>query len=133
MGLVFADIILKNPRLPDLRPMEVNALVDSGAFMLCIPEHVAVQLKLEKLEEREVILANGKKDTVPYVGPLQVSFENRNAFVGAMVMGEQTLMGAIPMEDMDLVVSPKAGTLMVNPNSPNIPMGYAVGVKKATE
>jgi hypothetical protein len=35
-------------------------------------------------------------------------------------MGDQVLLGAIPMEDMDLVVLPKERILDVNPNSPNI-------------
>jgi hypothetical protein len=35
-------------------------------------------------------------------------------------MGDQVLLGAIPMEDMDLVILPKERTLDVNPVSPNI-------------
>jgi hypothetical protein len=34
-------------------------------------------------------------------------------------MGDQVLLGAIPMEDMDLII-PKTRTLDVNPDSPNI-------------
>jgi hypothetical protein len=43
---------------------------------------------------------------VPYVGPIEVRFKNRVGFAGALVMGDQVLLGAIPMEDMDLVVIP---------------------------
>ena len=39
---------------------------------------------------------------------------------GAIVMGEQALLGAIPIEDMDLVVVPKTREVIVNPDSPNI-------------
>jgi hypothetical protein len=35
-------------------------------------------------------------------------------------MCDQVLLGAIPMEDMDLVIVPKTRTLDVNPDSPNI-------------
>lgn len=35
-------------------------------------------------------------------------------------MGDQVLFGAIPMEDMDLVLIPKTRTPDVNPASPNI-------------
>jgi hypothetical protein len=35
-------------------------------------------------------------------------------------MGDQVLLGAIPMEDMDLVVLPKQRRLDVNPVSPNV-------------
>ncbi len=35
-------------------------------------------------------------------------------------MGDQVLLGAIPMEDMDLIVIPKTRNLDVNPDTPNI-------------
>ena len=120
MGLVSARITLKNPGQRDLEPLEVEALVDSGAVHLCIPEHVHIQLKLEKISEKEVTLADGGKKLVPYVGPIEIRFKNRVGFAGALVMGDQTLLGAIPMEDMDLVVLPKTRVLDVNPNSPNV-------------
>jgi hypothetical protein len=41
-------------------------------------------------------------------------------FAGALVMGDQVLLGAIPMEDMDLVVIPAERKLAVNPRNPNI-------------
>ena len=56
MGYVFAEIELKNPRLPELNPITVQARVDTGALMLCIPEHIALQLKLESNNQREVTL-----------------------------------------------------------------------------
>jgi hypothetical protein len=40
-------------------------------------------------------------------------------------MGDEPLMGAIPLEDMDLVVSPNRQSVDVNPASPNIPMSLA--------
>jgi len=42
MGHAFADIELSNPREPALKSISVKALVDTGALMLCIPEHVVV-------------------------------------------------------------------------------------------
>src|SRR5438046_2038105 len=104
MGYVQADITLVNPREPTLAPMPVRALVDTGALWLCIPQHVQLQLKLEQAEEREITLATGLKQTVPYVGPVEVRFANRRCFVGALVLGDEVLLGAVPMEDMDLVV-----------------------------
>jgi clan AA aspartic protease len=121
MGLVYADIELINPKEQTLRPMKINALVDTGAITLCIPEHIVLQLKLEALEQREVTTADGKKRLVPYVGPVQIRFENRNCFTGALVLGDSVLLGAVPLEDMDLVINPRLQTITVNPESPNIP------------
>ena len=125
MGLVTAKLQLKNPRLPDLEPVDVDVLVDTGAVNLCITEHIQRQLKLEVHEEREVILADGSTLIVPYVGPIQVRFKNRSGFTGALVLGNQVLLGAIPMEDLDLVVIPRTQTLDVNPDSPNIATSFA--------
>ena len=120
MGLVNGRLLLKNPRLPDLAPVDVVALADSGALHLCIPEHVQIQLELEAIDNKEVTLADGTKKLVPYVGPIELRFKNRVGFSGALVMGDEILLGAIPMEDMDIVIAPKTRTLDVNPDSPNV-------------
>ena len=75
----------------------------------------SVQLKLSAIEEREVITADGSAHLVPYVGPIQVKFENRTCFTGALVFGDTVLMGAVPLEDMDLVIQPREQKLSVNP------------------
>jgi clan AA aspartic protease len=121
MGMVTAPIELANPRNPSLLPLAVSALVDTGAMTLCIPEHVAVQLELPEIEKREVTTADERSHVVPYVGPVQIRFQNRTCFTGALVIGESVLLGAVPMEDMDLVVSPSRQTITVNPKSPNLP------------
>lgn len=125
MGLVFAQIKMSNPVATNNKPLDVECMVDSGATYLCIPEHICFQLGLNELQKREVTLADGSHKLVPYVGPLKLEFENRMCFVGAMVIGDQCLLGAIPMEDMDLVIHPKLLKLSVNPASPNIASGMA--------
>ena len=121
MGLIYADIELSNPKDGSLKPMTVKAPVDTGAMTLCIPQHIAVQLGLQEMEKREVTTADERSHVVPYVGPVQIKFEHRTCFTGALVIGDSVLMGAVPMEDMDLVISPSAQTVIVNPKSPNIP------------
>lgn len=123
MGLVYANILLFNPVKTELNPIDTRCLVDIGSTYLVIPEHVATQLQLAPLETREATTVDGKSHSVPYVGPLKVTFENRSCFVGAIVMGNEVLLGAVPIEDMDLVVQPKLLKLSVNPESPNIPRG----------
>jgi clan AA aspartic protease len=120
MGLVKAKLVLKNPRKPELQPVEVDALADSGAVHLCIPVHVQIQLGLEEIAQKEATLADGSKKLVPYVGPVELHFKNRVGFTGALVLGTEVLLGAIPMEDMDLVIIPRTRSLDVNPASPNV-------------
>src|SRR4030095_3448045 len=125
MGLVNGKLILRNPRLPDLDPVDVEALVDSRATHLCIPQHVQLQLQLDEIDSKEVTLADGSKKLVPYVGPIELRFKNRMGFAGALVLGDQVLLGAIPMEDMDLIIIPSTRTLDINPNSPNFASSIA--------
>ena len=132
MGLVYAELELFNPSDGDLKPMTVTALVDSSPTWLVVPQHVANQLGLTVLEEREITLADGAKRVVPYAGPIRVRFDKRNAFAGALVMGDEVLLGAIPMEDMDLLIHPLSRSLIANPANPNIPGAMAVGVMPAT-
>jgi clan AA aspartic protease len=132
MGLTHARVRLANARRPDLAGIEVNALADTGALHLCIPEHVAIQLQLDELEKREVTVADGSKRLVPYMGPVLISFANRQCYTGAMVLGDETLLGAIPMEDMDLVVLPGTQQLAVNPANPNIAVSIAKGCPRAS-
>ena len=121
MGQVHADIELSNPRRTELAPMRTRALADTGAVTLCIPEQVAGQLSLETESTRDVVLADGSKASVPYVGPLKVSFGQRFCYVGALVLGDEVLLGSVPMEDMDLIVNPKMRTVTVDPASPDTP------------
>ena len=113
------NILLRNALRPTLA-LQVDALADTGSLHLCVPQHVCDRLRLQKLAEREAMLADGSTKIVPYVGPVEVRFKNRVGCVGALVMGDRVLLGAIPMEDMDLVVIPQTGKLDVNPRSPDI-------------
>ena len=130
MGLVTSTVLLRNARTPALA-VQVVALADTGAVHLCIPQAVCDHLRLDKLEERRVTLADGSTTLVPYVGPIEIRFKNRTGFTGALVMGDQVLMGAIPMEDMDLVVIPRTGELDVNPRSPHVGTSIAKALELA--
>ena len=120
MGLTGAKVRLRNPRLPDLEPVEIDALADTGTMYLCIPRWLQRRLQLEESEKKTVTLADGSRVLVPYVGPVELRFGNRTGYTGALVMGEQPLLGAIPMEDMDLVVVPQTRQIIVNPASPDM-------------
>ena len=125
MGLTYADIKLESTFLN--RTMEVRALVDSWAVLMIIPEHIALQLGFDvgEVTTREVVLADGSRKPVPMVGPLRVYFGDRYCDLSALVFGDKPLMGAVPMEMMDLVLHPETQTLTVNPDSPYLPVALA--------
>jgi clan AA aspartic protease len=125
MGLITAMLSLSNPKRPDVEPVLTSALVGTGSVFLVIPEHVRLQLQLEEQSKKEVTLADGSRRMISYVGPVETRFKNRVAYVGAVVMGDEVLLGAIPMEDMDLILLPQQRLADVNPDSPNFASGKA--------
>ncbi|MGI8820045.1 MAG: molybdopterin-dependent oxidoreductase [Chthoniobacterales bacterium] len=129
MGYVFADLLLSNPRFPEIAPVPVRARVDSAAYLTCIPQQLRNDLKLEEAGTRPAQLADGSVVQVPYVGPLFMRFENRQAFAGALVMGDEVLLGTVPMEDMDVLIEPRSHRLIVNPQHPESAAGFVGQVK----
>ena len=129
MGLVYQHIRIANAARPDLEEVDAKALVDSGAAELCISKLVALQLRLTPIEQRIVTYADGRKEAVDYVGPVRVEVFGRHAFVGAMVTGDGVLLGAVPMQTMDVLIDPARHQLIPNPEYPNIPGALAMGFR----
>ena len=113
MGLTYAEIEITNSddlalernghlEKDKVRKILVNALVDSGAYMLTISEDVRVRLGLPVRERRWAELADGQRIKVDVAGAVEVRFENRLSITSAFVVpnGTETLLGAIPMEMM---------------------------------
>lgn len=133
MGLTYATLKLDNPKRGDLHPLEVKALADTGSLYLCIPESVKLQLQLEVSSQKSITTADGKHSLCDYVGPVHIRFANRECYVGAIVLGDEVLLGAVPMEDMDLVVSSPLRRVIVNPLHPNFAGGPAKGYQSDSE
>ena len=134
MGMIYADIQLTNcddlalarRQLLDsskVRSMQVKANVDSGAYMLCLNERVATQLDLPVINRQVAELADGTSRELNVVGPVEIRFANRITNCNAMVLpGEcEILLGAIPMEDLDVIIHPREQKLVVNPAHPFVP------------
>ena len=120
MGLVHAPIQLSNALRPDLSPVEVDALVDSGASELCIPESIQQELALESFDTRLAELADGKKYEVSVVEPVRIFYRGRRTATTAVVIGNEVLLGAIPMQAMDVLIDPRSEQLIVPPDRPNL-------------
>lgn len=125
MGITYADISIENPF--QKRRLDLRALVDSDSVFLTVPAHVALQLGFDTTETgmREVVLADGSRKVVSMIGPLRVYFSDRYCDLSALVMGDEPLFGAVPMEMMDLILNPSTQTLTVNPRSPFVPVALA--------
>lgn len=137
MGLVYAeieltsvdDMVLHRRGFIDeseIKQITVNALVDSGAYMLTINDDVRNQLDLPLIEKQFATLADETQVEVEVVGPVDVRFENRSTTCRAVVLPNagEVLLGAIPMEDMDVLIHPKEEKLVVNPKHPYVANKY---------
>jgi hypothetical protein len=135
MGIVYAEIELINEAdvalekrhiigTDEVRRIRLNMIADSGAWMMAINESIQFQMEFSYIDKREVRLANGQIAEYDVVGPIGVRFANRRALCSAFVLlgDSEPLLGAIPMEEMDVVILPKRQELVVNPEHPN----YAV-------
>lgn len=131
MRLVYAEIELINGDdlalarrniigAEEVKRMRVNALVDSGSYMLAINENIQEQLQLPVVEKRKAQLANGHIIECDVVAPVELRFKNRQTTCRAMVLpgDSEPLLGAIPMEDMDVLIHPLRQELIVNPEHP---------------
>jgi len=135
MGMVYADIELINEDdialarrhiigEEEVRRLRVSMMVDTGAYMMAINDTIQSQLELPLVDRRKVQLASGEVVEYNVVGPIFVKFANRTAICNAFVLpgDAEPLLGAIPMEEMDVLVHPQRQELVVNPMHPN----YAV-------
>jgi clan AA aspartic protease len=108
----------------EVRGVEIEALVDTGATMLVLPADVVVRLGVPIAGTRKVRYANGSTAYVPWVGGVRITILGRDAIASALVeaAGTTALIGQIPLEELDLLVDPKSRELRVNPASPDIPL-----------
>lgn len=118
LALLRRNIITKDK----VKKMMVKVLVDSGAYMLAINENVRTQLDLPTVDSRLAEMANGETIHLDVVGPVEVRFGNRRGSVEAMVLpgNSECFLGAIPMQDLDLVIFEKEERIMINPDQPYI-------------
>ena len=107
-----------------IRSIEVEALVDTGATMLAVPEEVAEALGAKPHGTRRARDARGIIIEVPWVGGLLIEILGREMTCDALVLprGSTPLVGQIPLEGLDLIVDPKSRELLVNPASPDMPL-----------
>lgn len=125
MGLTYSTLKLTN--LFTRQSVEVNALVGTGATSMCVSEEVALQLgfDINEVAQQVVTLADGHQRKVPKIAPIEIAFGNRSYVTEAVVLGNEPLLGVIPMEAMDLVVDTHQQKLVVNPQHPNYPVALA--------
>jgi clan AA aspartic protease len=120
MSIVYTELTLKNEgdtilaeegyiKENEIRQMTVQAIVDTGAWTLVINNETREKLGLRDKGLGEATLADGQKEEYPMAGPLEIRWKNRRFTCDALVLPDapDILLGAIPLEGMDLTINPK--------------------------
>jgi len=119
MGTVYETITLKNAsdvanaekgliKDHEVRETTVRALVDTGAGTLVLSEEIREKLGLRIVGLRRATLANDSKEICKVTEPVDIHWKDRETTCRALVSSGwgDILLGAIPLEDMDLMVNP---------------------------
>ena len=119
MGMVKAEITLTNPmdegyardgyiKQEEIRTVTVQAIVDTGAMSMVINEELRQKLGLGIKEEKFAKIANGQRVKCHVTDLVEIRWKNRIWGVHALVIpgAEEILLGAIPLEGLDLMVNP---------------------------
>ena len=128
MGLIYADVELINGfdlemarrhmiGEEEVKRMPVKMLVDTGSVMLAINESIQEILQFPVIEKRKVQLANSIVAEYDVVAPVELRFRNRRTSCQAIILPGDSLplLGAIPIEDMDVIIHPAREELIINP------------------
>ncbi|MDR1654383.1 MAG: aspartyl protease family protein [Treponema sp.] len=91
-----------------VRTITVEAMPDTGAWTLVINEDARQKLGLAIEETSESTLADGKTDTYDVTEGVKIQWKNRSIILPAVVVpdAKDILLGALPLEAMDLMVDP---------------------------
>lgn len=144
MGKVMAKITLTNNTdrdnaaegliaAADVRSIELEALVDTGATSLVLPADAVAKLGLPVRGTRKARMADGSVCDLEWVGGVVLEILGREMTCDAIVtpVGTTALIGQIPLEGLDLIVDPKSREVRVNPESPDVPLVDLLGVGAA--
>ncbi|MDR0448410.1 MAG: retroviral-like aspartic protease family protein [Treponema sp.] len=125
MGTVYAELTLRNEgdvreaargiiKSEVIRFTTVKAIVDTGAYSIMIDKETMDKLGLEAVGEQKIRIANGERLTCPVTEAVEINWKDRQSVMRAIAVPglPQTLLGLLPLEEMDLVVHPSRHELV---------------------
>jgi len=121
MGVVHGDFTLVN--LFTLKQVTVRALIDTGTTDVLVTTEVARELGFDpdEVTRANLIMADSCRVYAPRLRPIEIQFEDRSCMSDVLVLGDECLVGVIPLEAMDLVVDLKRQQVITNPAHPDGP------------
>jgi predicted aspartyl protease len=91
-----------------IRRLTVEAMPDTGAWTLVINEDIREKLGLTVEGSAVSSLADGKTSSYPITESVEIRWKDRSISLPAVVVAgaKGVLLGALPLEGMDLIVDP---------------------------
>jgi hypothetical protein len=142
MGTVYDTITLKNAgdvimkdrgliKESEIRETTIQVVADTGADTLVINENVRAALGLRITGPAEAWLADGENHGCQITEPVDVHWKDRAMTCRPWLIADapEVLLGAIPLEDMDLIVDPVDRQVVGKHGDKRL--GRAVGVRRA--
>ncbi len=106
-----------------IRGAEIDAMVDTGAVMILLPQDVVEALGLVTIDKAIVTLANDEKIELDIAGTISLTACNRKMKTDCLVGPPlcEPLIGQLVLERLDLIIDPLKRTITPRPESPYLP------------
>ncbi len=102
-----------------VRSVDVEAVVDTGAVRSCMPVDVKEKLGLETQRHINAQMANGQTESVELTEATYIDIMDRLATESFLVLGSEVLLGQTALESTDLLVDCNRQRVITNPDHPN--------------
>ena len=118
------DVMAQRGQIPrdQVRMMEIEGIVDTGAVSLTLPSFVVEKLGLARRYKQVAQYADGRLEEVDVTEPVFLEIMGRNTSEEALVLGDEILIGQTVLEKTDLLVDCTRQQLLPNPAHPNQPV-----------
>jgi clan AA aspartic protease len=109
-------------RAEDVRSLEADALIDTGAVSLVVPSLIAERLELGRAFKQVARYADGRQEEVDVTEAVRVEMMWRQTDENALVLGDEVIVGQTVLEKLDLLVDCGRQRLVPNPAHPDQPV-----------
>jgi clan AA aspartic protease len=109
-------------RAEDVRSVEADALIDTGAVSLVLPSLITERLALGRAFKQVAQYADGRQEEFDVTEAVRVEVMWRQTDENALVLGDEVIIGQTVLEKLDLLVDCGGRRLVPNPAHPDQPV-----------
>ena len=106
----------------EVRSIEANALIDTGAVTFVLPSLVVERSGLARPFKQVAEYADGRREEVDVTEPVFIELMGRHTVEEALVLGDEVIVGQTVLEKTDLFVDCRQKRLLPNPAHPDQPV-----------